>query len=257
MILSLVNVKGGVGKTTTAVNLGAGFAGSGLRVLLVDLDPQASASFSLGIDSDALPVSSEELLLGEQPTRDLIVETGVEGLELVPGSMKLAGADLALARKRRPEGRLKKALAAVRRQYDFILVDCPPGLSILTLNGLVSSDFYILPVVPHDLDMEAMNHFFMGLETLGQTVRGLPELLGVLLTMVDHRTSVTDDVVKAVRRALGREVFHTEIPINVRLAEAPGYGLSIYDYQGWSPGARAYSQLGGEVIRRLRQRDAI
>jgi chromosome partitioning protein len=256
MIISLVNVKGGVGKTTTAVNLGAGFAGSGLRVLLVDLDPQGSASFSLGVESEPQRASSDELLLGEQPTRDVIVETGVDGLELIPGSMKLAGADLALARKRRPEGRLKKALAPVRRQYDFILVDCPPGLSILTVNGLVASDFYILPVVPHDLDMEAMNHFFKGLENLGRSVRGLPEPLGVLMTMVDHRTAVTDAVVEAVRRALGREVFQTEIPINVRLAEAPGYGLSIFDYEGWSSGARAYSQLGGEVIRRLRQRDA-
>ncbi len=257
MIISLVNVKGGVGKTTTAVNMGAGFAGSGLRVLLVDLDPQSSASYSVGVASDEVGLSSEDLLLGEQAARDVIVETGVEGLELIPGSMKLVGADLALARKKHPERRLIEALKPLRRQYDFILVDCPPGLSILTVNGLVASDFYILPVVPHDLDMEAMNHFFVGLETLGLTVRGLPDLLGILLTMVDHRTSVTNDVVEAIRRALGREVFQTEIPINVRLAEAPGYGSSIYDYQGWSAGARAYSQLGGEVIRRLRKKGAI
>lgn len=257
MIVSLVNVKGGVGKTTTAVNLAAGFAGSGLRVLLVDLDPQGSASYSVGVDTDQVEFSSVDLLVGEQPIRDVIVETGVQGLDLVPGSMKLAGADLALARKKHPERRLRKALQSVRRQYDFILVDCPPGLSILTVNGLVASDFYILPVVPHDLDMEAMNHFFVGLEALGSSVRGLPDLLGVLLTMVDRRTSVTGAVIEAVRRALGREVFQTEVPINVRLAEAPGYGLSIYGYEGWSSGARAYSQLGGEVIRRLRKKDAI
>jgi chromosome partitioning protein len=257
MILSLVNVKGGVGKTTTAVNLGAGFAGSGLRVLLVDLDPQGSATYSLGIDSDTVELTSEDLLVGERAAREVIVETGVEGLDLIPGSMKSALADLALARKRDPERRLKTALTPVRRSYDFILVDCPPGLSILSVNGLVASDYYILPVVPHDLDMEAMNHFFVGLETLGRTVRGVPPLLGVLLTMVDHRTSVTDEVVAGIRKALGSEVFQAEIPINVRLAEAPGYGLTIYDYQGWSSGARAYSQLGGEVIRRLRKRDAI
>ncbi|MGB5294791.1 MAG: ParA family protein [Thermoanaerobaculia bacterium] len=257
MVISLVNVKGGVGKTTTAVNLGAGFAGSGLRVLLVDLDPQGSASYSLGVDTDQADFSSVDLLVGEQPISDVIVGTGVEGLDLIPGSMKLAGADLALARKMHPEQRLKRALRPLRRRYDFILVDCPPGLSILTVNGLVAADFYILPVVPHDLDMEAMNHFFMGLETLGRSVRGLPDLLGVLLTMVDHRTSVTDAVVEAIRRALGREVFQTEIPINVRLAEAPGYGISIYGYEGWSSGARAYSQLGGEVIRRLRKKGAI
>lgn len=257
MIISLVNVKGGVGKTTTAVNLGAGFAGSGLRVLLVDLDPQGSASYSLGVDTDQVDFSSVDLLLGEQAVRDVVVETDVEGLDLVPGSIKLAGADLTLARKKDPEQRLRKALKAVRRSYDFILVDCPPGLSILSVNGLVASDFYILPVVPHDLDLEAMNHCFMGLETMGRSVRGLPDLLGVLLTMVDHRTSVTEAVVEAVRRALGREVFQTEIPINVRLAEAPGHGLSIYDYEGWSSGARAYSRLGGEVIRRLRKKGAI
>ena len=226
-------------------------------MLLVDLDPQGSASYSLGIDTDTVELSSVDLLVGEAQVEKVITKTGVEGLDLVPGSMRLVGADLALARKKLPEGRLKTALKPVRRRYDFILVDCPPGLSILSVNGLVASDFYILPVVPHDLDMEAMNHFFIGLETLGRSVRGLPELLGVLMTMVDHRTSVTQAVVEGVRRALGVEVFRTEIPINVRLAEAPGYGLSIYDYEGWSPGARAYSQLGGEVIRRLRQREAI
>jgi chromosome partitioning protein len=257
MIISLVNVKGGVGKTTTAVNLGAAFAGSGLRVLLVDLDPQGSASYSLGVDGENVESTSEALLLGGQSTRDLIVATGVKSLDLLPGSMKLAGSDLALARSKRPERRLNQALAPVRRRYDFILVDCPPGLSVLTVNGLVASDFYILPVIPHDLDMEAMNRFFIGLEALGRNVRGLPELLGVLLTMVDHRTSVTDQVVGGIRRALGSEVFQTEIPINVRLAEAPGYGFSIFDYEGWSTGAKAYSQLGGEVIRRLRRRDAV
>ncbi len=252
MILSVTNVKGGVGKTTTAVNLAAAFAGSGLDVLLVDLDPQGSASFSLGVAQEDLSPSVAGVLLDGKPLAEVVRETDVEGLDLVTGSIGLAGADLALARKRDAAKLLGKALRGVRRRYDFVVIDCPPGMSVLTVNALAASQAYLVPVVPHDLAAEALHRFFAGFENLGRLFGRRPQLLGILLTMVDHRTAVTEELVTKIRRQFGRQVFKTEIPINVRLAEAPGYGLTIFDYERWSTGGRAYSLLGAEVLRRGR-----
>lgn len=253
MILSMVNVKGGVGKTTTAVNLSAAFAGEGgLRTLLVDLDPQGSATFSLGISQDEADPSAADLLLGNLPIDDVIRRTDVDGLDLITGSMTLAGADLVLARKQQPHRRVAHCLVPVRRRYDMVIIDCPPGLGVLSLNGLVASHAYVVPVVPHDLDMEALNRCLWAIEGLKGLPRK-PSLLGVLLTMVDRRTRVTDEVVSGIRQAFGRQVLRTEIPINVRLAEAPGYGKTIFDYEGWSVGAQAYRTLGGEILKRARK----
>lgn len=253
MILSLVNVKGGVGKTTTAVSLAAAFAREGgLETLLVDLDPQGSASFSLGVEQQDAEPSSADLLLEEKLIQEVIRPTRVERLGLVTGSMRLAATDRGLARKRDPERRLVQALIPVRRRYDMIVIDCPPGLNLLTLNGLLASKAYVVPVTPHDLDMEALNRCLAAIDDLDGTLHRRPALLGILLTMVDHRTRVTEEVVKAIRGAYGHEVLKTEIPINVRLAEAPAHGLTIFDYESWSPGAQAYRRLGGEILRRSR-----
>ncbi len=253
MILSLVNVKGGVGKTTTAVNLSATFAASDLRVLLVDLDPQGSASFSLGAARDDHEPTAADVLLDGLPAAAAIQQTGIEGLDILPGSMALAASELGFARKRSPELFLKKALQQVRRRYDAILIDCPPGLSILTLNGLAASTAYILPVLPQDLVHEALDRFFEGWDRLQATLRTKPELLGILINMVDKRTNLTGEMVGEIRKAYGRRVFKTEIPINIRLAEAPGYGMSIFEYERWSTGAQAYRLLGAEAIRRARK----
>jgi chromosome partitioning protein len=244
-------LKGGVGKTTTAVNLAAAFSRAGLKVLLVDLDPQGSASYSLGVPRDQVTISVADVLTGKNEAAEAILETGVEGVQLLPASLELAGLDLALARKQEPDKLLKKALAG--RRYDVTMIDCPPGLSILAANGMAASDAYIVPTTAHRLDVEALAGFLEAVESIRDRIGKKPELLGILLTMVDHRTNVTADVVAAVRKAHGTKVFRTEIPINVRLAEAPAAGRSIFDYESWSTGALAYGLLGGEVLRRARR----
>lgn len=253
MRVSLVNVKGGVGKTTTAVNLAAAMTRGGLQTLVVDLDPQASATLSLGLLPEGTSPSAAQVVTGEVSLPEAIHETDFQGIHLVPGSVELAGAELALARKQAPEKRLRDALAPVRRRYDITLIDCPPGLSLLSINGLVAADAYIVPVTPHHLDRESLDRLFHGLETLRDRIGKLPELLGILLTMVDHRTKVTDEVVHEIRRTYGQKVFRTEIPVNVRLAEAAGYGRPIFSHESWSTGALAYNLLGGEVLRRARK----
>ena len=254
MILSIVNVKGGVGKTTTAVNLAAVFAESGLKTLVVDLDPQGSAGYSLGQSKDFEGKTlADALLLGNDP-RDAILDTGLEGVDLLPGDLRLATSELALARRPNPEKRLSKALSPLRRQYDCILIDSPPGLSLLTTMALQASNAYIVPTAPHDLAVDALSRFFEGLELLKGTIRRATQCLGIVITMVDHRTNTTAEVVSQIRRKYKSQVFKTEVPINVKLAEAPRYGRTILEYESWSPGGVAYRSLGGEVIRRMRQR---
>jgi chromosome partitioning protein len=252
MRLALVNVKGGVGKTTTAVNLAAAFARSGLRTLVVDLDPQGSATHSLGVPREDTETSTAEVLTGKADATEAIRPTGVEGIDLLPASLRLAGMDLALSRKQEPEKLLKKGIAALRR-YDVMVFDCPPGLSILSLNGLAAAHAYIVPVTPHHLDMEALGAFLELLESSRERIGKMPEMLGILLTMVDHRTQVTDEVVQAIRRRHGQQVLRTEIPVNIRLAQAPGEGRTIFGFESWSTGAYAYGRLGGEVLRRARK----
>ncbi len=250
MILSLVNVKGGVGKTTTAVNLAAGLAEKGLRVLLVDLDPQGSATHSVASSLEPGPTLADVLLDGVS-ARDALYETGRDRLDLLPGDLRLAGADLELARKKAPERLLADALRPVSRSYDVVVIDSPPGLSILTTLALYASSGYIVPTAPQELAAEALSRFFEGIERLKGTMRRATKLVGILLTMVDHRTALTDEMVTVLRRRYGRAVFRTEIPINVRLAEAPRYGGTILDYQSWSTGGIAYRQLVDEVLKRL------
>lgn len=256
MILAFTNVKGGVGKTTSAVNLAAVLARE-LDVLLVDLDPQGSAAYSLGVPGEPTGDSLTEVLVDARPLAEALWETPIRGLDVAAGGIALSSAQIALARRKDPTALLRRALVPVRKHYDFIIIDCPPGLGLLTLIGLGAARCFVVPVTPQYLALEALERFFGGLERLDGELRSEARLLGILLTMIDHRTKVTEDVCRQVRKRHGGRVFRTEIPINVRLAQAPEYGSSIFDFESWAPGALAYSRLGAEILRRARRQGLI
>jgi chromosome partitioning protein len=255
MILALVNNKGGVGKTTTAVNLSAGLANKDRRVLLIDLDSQGSASLSLGVPRSDLHPSSSEVLLDGIAIHQAIRKTPVEGLDLLTGSMELANADLVLSDVQGREERLKNALAPIRDDYHFLILDCPPSLSLLPINALVAVDAFIIPVVPQYLALEGLVNLLEAVERIRRGIGMVGRLLGLLLTLVDYRTKVTSEIVQMIRGHYKHQVFDTEVRVNIRLAEAPSFGKSIFEYDGASNGAEAYRRLGEEVLQRCQNNE--
>jgi chromosome partitioning protein len=250
MITALVSRKGGVGKTTTAVNLGAALAGTGRRVLLVDLDPQASASLSLGVPRDQLSPSSADVLLGGAPAWQAIRPSSTEGLDLMTASVDLQRADAELGVFRNKEGRLRQALAPIAERYDDILLDCPASLSLLPVNALVASDAFLVPTTPQYLATTGVANVVAAAARLNGTAGGRTLPLGVLLTMVDYRTKLTRRTVDRLRAEHGPLVFAIEIRINVRLAEAPEAGQTIFQYDPNATGAQAYRLLADEYLLR-------
>jgi len=253
MILALMNNKGGVAKTTTAVNLAAALAGRGYHVLLIDLDNQGGASASLGVARTDRSPSLADVLLDNVPLRQVIRPMSLTGLDLVTGSMTLANVDIILGDVKGRERCLQQALLPVRNDYDFILLDCPPSLSLLPLNALVACDAFIVPVTPHYLALEGLANLLEAIARLKTVIGITPILLGIVLTLVDNRAKATRDVIDRIRGQYGSLVFTTQIHINVRLAEAPAFGQSIFTYDASAAGAEAYRSLADEVLARYQQ----
>lgn len=246
MITAIVSKKGGVGKTTTAVNLAAALAVRGLRVLVIDLDPNASASLSLGVERARFAPGAADLLCG-RPLAETVRAT-VHGLDLVPATIDLATAEADLDRLARKEEALRRALEGDARRYDHVLIDCPSSLGVLSRNALVAADGYLVPSVPHFLALEGLEKLVEAVDRLRYRCHSETRLLGILPTLADYRAKTTRESVVALRRRFGERVFAIEIRVNISLAEAPAYGQTIFAYDARSTGAHAYALLAEEFL---------
>jgi chromosome partitioning protein len=248
---AVANQKGGVGKTTTAVNLGAALAASGRRVLLLDLDPQGNATSSLGIDKRLQAASAYHALLDGATLADLAIETGRPCLELIPSSTHLAGAEVELVETVDREQRLNAAIEAVRPDFDVILIDCPPSLGLLTVNALTAADGVLVPIQCEFLALEGLMQLVSTIDLVRRTLNPRLDITGVLMTMYDQRVRISAQVVDEVRRYFPTRLFDTLVPRSVRLTEAPSYGQTIAEYDPASRGAMAYAALTDEYLRRV------
>jgi chromosome partitioning protein len=253
-IIACANQKGGVGKTTTVVSVAAYLALDGRRVLLVDVDPQGNATSGLGIDREDLRLSVYDVLLAEVPPEDAILSTSVEDLSILPSDRSLAGAEVELVPRQGREHRLKHALEGAAGKYDFILLDCPPSLGLLTVNALTAATSVLVPLQCEYYALEGLRQLLATIDLVREHLNPGLALKGVVLTMHDGRTSLSADVAADVRRHLGAQVFDAVVPRSVRLAEAPSYGRSIAQYSPDSRGASAYQAITHELLVRSGQR---
>ena len=246
-IIAVANQKGGVGKTTTSVNLSAAFAEMGKKVLLIDCDPQGNATSGLGIEKDGLELSIYDALINDTPMEEIILQTQF-GLDMVPSVMDLAGAEVELVNLDDKQYRLKKAVELIKDKYDYILIDCPPSLGHVTLNALTAADSVLLPLQCEFYALEGLAQLLSTVQLGQEQLNGDLRIEGLVLTMYDSRTNLAEQVVEEVKTHFPDMVYATKIPRNVRLSEAPSFGKPIFAYASSSKGAQAYMSLAEEVI---------
>jgi chromosome partitioning protein len=253
-VIAVANQKGGVGKTTTAINLGTALAATGKKTLIVDLDPQGNASTGLGIHRADRKKSSYDVLIGECSVAEAVIPTAVPGLEIVPATVDLSGAEIELVEYEQRTHRLDHALEETGDRWDVILIDCPPSLGLLTINAMVASDSLLVPLQCEFFALEGLSQLLSTVERIRSRFNPGLAILGVALTMYDRRNRLTDQVSADVRAVLGKVVFDTVIPRNVRLSEAPSHGIPALIYDHRCSGSEAYMALARELIGRLPKR---
>ena len=247
-VIAICNQKGGVGKTTTAINLATSLALSGKKILLIDIDPQGNATSGLGIDKHSVKSSIYDLIIDEIDPRPVIIKTLVENLYLIPSNLNLTGAEVELVGIMGREYRLKKAISGISQEYDFILIDCPPSLGLLTINALSSADSALIPVQCEYYALEGLSQLSNTINLVKENLNPSLVIEGVLLTMADYRTNLTNEVINEARNFFKEKVYETVIPRNIRITEAPGFGKPIALYDKNSIGAQKYQEFANELL---------
>lgn len=248
--VAIINQKGGVGKSTTAINLSTTLGESKRKILVIDLDPQGNTTSGFGINKEELETDIYDVLLNDSPIEENIIQTIEPQVFLVPATIQLAGAEIDLVSLKKREFLLKNKIAAIKDDFDLVLIDCPPSLGLLTINAFVASDSLIIPIQCEYYALEGVTKLLESMDMVRQSLNPDLEVLGVLMTMFDKRTTLSNQVVEEVRKYFGQKVFKTVIPRSVKIAEAPSHGLPITKYSRFNKAALAYTKLAKEVIRR-------
>ena len=250
-VISVINQKGGVGKTTTSINVAYFLAKAGKKVLLVDFDPQGNASSGLGVDKKGLELTMTEVITGEVGLDKVVVPTRCKGLVVAPATPKLANAEVVMAGMNKKFILLRSAIAKVAQFFDYIIIDCPPSLSLLTVNAMIASDWLLLPVQTEFYALEGVSQLLESMKLVKKAMNPRVKLLGVVATMHDKRTALSGQVLHEIKKYFKGMVFNTTIPRNVRLAEAPSHGVAIGQYDKFSKGSRAYEKLTKEILKKI------